>query len=155
DLDTALRELIADVVREELHRAFAELRTTIAAQAERGPIDDGFVDVQGAAKLVGLHPSTVRDWIHSGRLKSYRAGRVYRIRVADVKAALEHTTPDVQDVDLDRMAKELLENAAIWDEAKAGVVREAAGRGETINHHEVTKRTRLALRKQFGRWPRR
>jgi excisionase family DNA binding protein len=155
EFEAALRKLIADVVREELQRAVAELRTTIAAETERRPTDDEFIDVQGAAELVGLHQSTIRDWIHSGRLQSYRAGRVYRIRTADVKSALERTTPEVQDGDIERMAKELLEDAAIWDEAKAGIVRAAADKGETINYHEVTKRTRVGLRKQFGKWPRR
>ena len=79
EFEAALRKLIADVVREELQRAVAELRTTIAAETERRPTDDEFVDVQGAAELVGSASVTIRDWIHSGRLKSYRAGRVYRI----------------------------------------------------------------------------
>ena len=66
DFEAALRKLIADVVRDELQRAVAELRATIGAQNERRCTDDEFVDVQGAAELVGLHQSTIREWIHSG-----------------------------------------------------------------------------------------
>ena len=73
-----------------------------------------------------------------------------------MKSALERTTPDaVSDVDIDKMATDLLKDAAIWDDAKADVLRATADKGEAISHHEVTKRTRAALRKKFGKWPRR
>jgi hypothetical protein len=71
----------------------------VDAEDEEGP--DGLVTVGGAAKLLGVHPNTVRSWGSSGRLPETRSGprldRRYRAqdvlelkrRLAEQQSAVE------------------------------------------------------------------
>ena len=68
DLDDRFRELIREVVRQELPAAIAKaikpdepLRTTVAA------------------KLAGVTPKTIRRWIRDGKLTKHHANRELRI----------------------------------------------------------------------------
>lgn len=70
-----------------------------------------FLTAEEAAKLLGLHPKTVRRMIREGRLRATRIGKSYRILESDLAqftgAARESRSPaarvtsvvDVEDVD--------------------------------------------------------
>ncbi len=53
---------------------------------------EGYVTVEEAVGLLGVHPQTVRRWLRSGQLLgtliSRRAG--YRIKRSEVERVLEH-----------------------------------------------------------------
>jgi excisionase family DNA binding protein len=67
-----LRDMLRALIREEL----AKLQTPdLLTTAE-------------AAAFAKLTPETLREWIAAGKLKAARAGRSYRIRRADLEAAL-------------------------------------------------------------------
>lgn len=52
-----------------------------------------FVEIAEAARVARTGPSTIRDWIVSGRLQSVRPGRRRLIPVSDL-ARLLGVTPD-------------------------------------------------------------
>lgn len=78
DLERGLRDLIADLVREEVRRALAEV-----AQP------DEFLTTAHAAEVAKVAQGTIRRWIRAGRLTSQRAGRELRVLRSDL-AALMH-----------------------------------------------------------------
>jgi excisionase family DNA binding protein len=100
-IDIALRELVREVVREEIRAALRELPATPrAAQAEE------FLSVLDAAAILGVHPSTLRGWISSGRVKSFKAGRHHRLRRDDLQAFMDGV-PDAGPVDVEALARRL------------------------------------------------
>lgn len=46
------------------------------------------MDVQEAATQAGVHPQTVRGWIHRGHLRAQRVGRSFAIDERDLKKLL-------------------------------------------------------------------
>ncbi|HTX55285.1 MAG TPA: helix-turn-helix domain-containing protein [Candidatus Baltobacteraceae bacterium] len=51
---------------------------------------DRLVSIAEAAEYLGVSERTVRNMMHDGRLKGHRlGGRVVRIRLSDIDAALE------------------------------------------------------------------
>jgi excisionase family DNA binding protein len=91
DLD-ALRELIRDVVREEL--------TALGAS------HSGYLSVTDAAALASVTPDTVRSWIAAGRLRRYSAGRCLRVLRSELETYLAR--PAGSDRDLDDLSPEEL-----------------------------------------------
>ena len=81
DLETAFRKIVTDVVREELHAAIAHFSN------EQGP-DAGrrYVSAARAAAIADVSQGTIRIWIRQGRLHEYRAGRVLRISIDELRA---------------------------------------------------------------------
>jgi len=67
-----LRSLIVEIVREELARQ----RDALGA--------DGFLTTFEAAERARVTQGTVRRWIAEGRLTSHVAGRVLRVRIAEL-----------------------------------------------------------------------
>lgn len=51
-------------------------------------MDSSLLTVEGAAKILRLHPFTVLKLIKSGRLKASKIGRVYRIRESSIEKFL-------------------------------------------------------------------
>lgn len=45
-----------------------------------------YVNVPTAARLLAVHPNTIRTMIHDGRLQATRLKRQFRIRRADIAA---------------------------------------------------------------------
>ena len=54
------------------------------------PLFRGMITVSQVARILGVHPNTVRNWSDSGILKTYRLGyrRDRRFRLEDVNALL-------------------------------------------------------------------
>jgi excisionase family DNA binding protein len=74
-LAEAFRPLISEVVREEL-----------AKQQPAAP--DVFLSTRAAAAVAGVASGTIRRWVEEGRLTGHRAGRVLRIRRAELEQQL-------------------------------------------------------------------
>lgn len=77
-------EEVRALVREELHRALADLR--------RATVPDA-MSTEQAAELAGVTPKTVRAWVEAGALRSSRRGRRIVIQRADLDAYLSGTAP--------------------------------------------------------------
>jgi excisionase family DNA binding protein len=75
-LRTLISEEVRRAVREELERK------------PRSPESLTMVSVAEAARLCSVAPQTIRAWGRAGRLTLHRAGRVWRVRVADLEALL-------------------------------------------------------------------
>tara|TARA_R110002096_G_scaffold259030_1_gene452549 strand:- start:3275 stop:3709 length:435 start_codon:yes stop_codon:yes gene_type:complete len=103
-VDFALRELVRDVVREELRVAVREL----SQQPQEAP----YLNAHQAAEIAGVTAATIRDWVRKGELRGSRAGRLLRIKSSDLESFLERAlapVETVQDVDIDARVAEMLE----------------------------------------------
>jgi len=99
-----LSKQIRDAVREELGRD-ANSRPEAAAEQE-------FLVTSAAAKITGVSPGTIRDWIKAGRLPAEKAagsGR-YRIRRSDLVARLGEADPTAirEEIDFREHAAKIL-----------------------------------------------
>jgi excisionase family DNA binding protein len=85
-MEEFLFQNIRRIVREEVRAALADIAPA------RPPADadasGAYLSIDEAAKIARLHHSTLREWIKDGSLKAFRAGRVYRIRRADLDERL-------------------------------------------------------------------
>lgn len=89
NLETTLRQIIADVVREELRAAFPY-------STPRHSTDAGarYVSPMQAATIASVSTRAVRLWIHQGRLPAFHAGRLVRVSLDDLRAFLEPKSYD-------------------------------------------------------------
>lgn len=95
-MEAALRELMRDVVRDELSYLRVELLEAIRSDdrptAKSEPKPDELLTVDQVAQALQVIPDTVRAWIQSGALRASRPGdgkrpgRKYRMRRADLDA---------------------------------------------------------------------
>jgi excisionase family DNA binding protein len=92
-IDTAIREAVREVVREEIRLAVREELARIRLDAEAGSRADTYLSVGEAAKVMGVHPGTVRAWIRDGQLPQHRAGRHYRVRKSELEAFARSLPP--------------------------------------------------------------
>jgi excisionase family DNA binding protein len=95
-IETALRELVRDAVRDELRYLREEIigwiqtRETPAPENESKP--DELLTVGQVASALQVVPGTVRAWIQSGAMRASRPGngtqpgRTYRVRREDLDA---------------------------------------------------------------------
>jgi excisionase family DNA binding protein len=86
-MEEFLFQNIRRIVREEVRAALAEAAASHATRTTTTSNDE-YLSVSEAAKVARLHHGTIREWIKDGSLKSCRAGRVYRIRRADLDSRL-------------------------------------------------------------------
>ena len=77
ELETGLRALVAELVREEVARQMAETARP-----------DEYLSTAAAAKLVDVAGGTIRRWIREGRLVGHRAGREVRVLRSDLEKLL-------------------------------------------------------------------
>ena len=92
-MEEFLFQNIRRIVREEVRAALAE--SAAAFKATTTSISEGeYLSVSEAATIARLHHGTIREWIKDGSLKSCRAGRVYRIRRADLDDRLAASVAD-------------------------------------------------------------
>jgi excisionase family DNA binding protein len=95
-VEAALRELLRDVVRDELRYLRGEILGWLEEQGRPAPSTESdaeeILTVAQVASALQVVPGTVRSWIQSGALKSSRPGngkqpgRTYRVRRADLDA---------------------------------------------------------------------
>jgi excisionase family DNA binding protein len=93
-IEAALRELVRDVVCDELRRLREEVLDAIRAHhsppPKNEPSREEFLTVEQIAQLLKVIPDTVRTWIQSGALRASRpgdgTGRKYRVRRRDLDA---------------------------------------------------------------------
>lgn len=90
-MEEFLFQNIRRIVREEVRSAISEM---IDNQAPKPDIGADYLSIDEAAKIARLHHSTLRQWIKDGTLKAFRAGRVYRIRRADLDERLTAKVAD-------------------------------------------------------------
>jgi len=76
EIESALRPLIVEIVREELARV-------------RGDDGAGYLDVRAAAAYTSVAPGTVRRWVRQGALPEYRVGRELRVKRADLDRLMQ------------------------------------------------------------------
>lgn len=96
-IEAALRDILRDVVRDELRYLREDILVWIQAhETPAPPVNDSSSDelltVAQVASALQIVPGTVRGWIQSGALKASRPGngaqpgRKYRVRRADLDA---------------------------------------------------------------------
>jgi excisionase family DNA binding protein len=100
--------LVRALVREELQPALDLLRRIAErlAHAEQGGGGE-FLSVPEAAQVARVGESTIRVWIRVGRLRAGRAGRLVRIKRADLAEliAAAHSEPEAIDSPEDQAAQ--------------------------------------------------
>ena len=67
-----------------------------------------YYTLEEAAKLLKLHPQTLRRWIHQGRLRTKRFGKQYRLRLEEIERVAQSSAEN-----FDRLA--LASLATLWD----------------------------------------
>jgi excisionase family DNA binding protein len=98
----SLEELFRTLVREEFFPLFRMLHDLLGRLRPTALTTDEFLSVSEAAKVAHVGESTLRGWIRSGRLRAGRAGRLVRIRRADLSALItesrqeERPDPEVE-----------------------------------------------------------
>lgn len=103
-LETALRDMLRSIVREEIRLALAEQRGAPVRQAAGA---DAYLSITKAARLADVAPGTIRRWIRLGRLPAKRAGRVFRVGRADLDLFLSRCAGQEPDVVVAERAKEI------------------------------------------------
>jgi excisionase family DNA binding protein len=101
-LDTAIRELVRELVRDELRPIRDELRAiSNALQVGRSSSDArraDFLTVEQVAATMKVTQSTVRTWIKSGALRASRPtntdklGRIFRVSRSDLDTFVDGAT---------------------------------------------------------------
>jgi excisionase family DNA binding protein len=96
NLDTALRDLVREIIRDEMRPLQEQLRLVIDISAKRRPANElaeaAFLTVEQVAATMKVTEATVRTWIKSGALTASRpstgekVGRVYRVCRSDLDA---------------------------------------------------------------------
>lgn len=115
NLDYVLREMLREVVRDELQIAMNDLKTELSRLQPPPPQSDRYLSVAQAAELAAVTPETIREWVRKGDLRAGKAGRLVRIRSSDLQAYFERAAEprdEVTDKDIERMAAEILASAA-------------------------------------------
>ena len=73
-----------------------------------------YYTLEESAKLLKLHPQTLRRWIRQGRLRAKRFGKQFRLRLEDIERAAQPAFSAVEELShFDRMA--LASLAQLWD----------------------------------------
>src|SRR6185295_3723470 len=109
-IEAAVRELLRDVVRDELRLFREEMLVAIRVHDRPSPKNehnpDELLTVEQVAQLLKVIPDTVRTWIQAGALTASRPGngarpgRKYRVRRVDLNAfvAASQRPPASQEV---------------------------------------------------------
>jgi excisionase family DNA binding protein len=116
-LEAALRRVVADTVRQVLREELGSMLRNALAVAPAGQDhgDDRYISVKAAAQLVGVRTETIRSWLQAGSFPAYRAGRILRIRRAELESYLARKDDGPLKLDPEAMAREILARAAVVD----------------------------------------
>ena len=76
---------------------------------------ESYHTLEDAAKILKLHPQTLRRWIRQGKLPARRFGKQFRLRLEDIERAAQPTLPqEAEELSyFDRMA--LASMGELWD----------------------------------------
>lgn len=80
-IDDALRQLIAQIVRDEL------------AKQGKPAANDEYLTPKEAAEIAKVIPSTIRRWVAQGRLTRCQAGGDLRVRRAELERMMTSPSP--------------------------------------------------------------
>jgi len=107
-LRPSLEELFRTLVHEELRPFVHMLHDLLERLGRAAQASYEFLSVAKAAKIAQVGESTLRAWIKSGRLRAGRAGRLVRIRRADLSALITES-PQEKRLDPEAEAAKILE----------------------------------------------
>jgi excisionase family DNA binding protein len=76
---------------------------------------DTYYTLEEAARILKLHPQTLRRWIRQGKLPARRFGKQFRLRAEDLERAAQPALPEEAEElsHFDRMSLAAL--AELWD----------------------------------------
>lgn len=89
ELETALRRIIADVVREELQVILGHRGLQAEPLGERH-----YVSPAQAADIASVSTRTIHKWIRQGRLPASRPGRLVRVAIDDLHGCMAAKPPE-------------------------------------------------------------
>lgn len=112
-VDTLLREIVRETLAEGADAFRRDIKCLLAE--ELGRLGDSarssnteYVSVKTAAKLGGVHESTIRGWIKAGKLKAYQPEpRILRTRIDELHALMAGSNGSAGVVDLDARVRVL------------------------------------------------
>ena len=115
-IDAALRELVREVVRQELEEALSWLRSDPGTMSASPQSASGYLTTTEAAERARVSGESIRAWVRSGRLSGRWAGRKLLVRAADLDAFLarvEETSAadEVEQLDNERLCALVAEAA--------------------------------------------
>jgi excisionase family DNA binding protein len=112
-VDGALRELLREILREELPAALrAVIPTLVDNPPETGSTEpDTYLSIEDAARILAVHPTTVRRLIRRGDLRSYGTGRLGRVRRRHLDELMERANRPKLVVDTGEKARAMLVRA--------------------------------------------
>ena len=99
--------VIKEAVKEGMREVLQEFKNTLGTMSARRATDD-FWPVRKAAKVAGVSPWMVREWIKGGQLPSFGKGRLLRVRRSHFEAfiaTLARTQPGR--IDTEQLAREI------------------------------------------------
>jgi len=119
-LDGLLRELAreavaacSDAFRSDVRQLLTEELDKLARSLSSQEV--AYASVKAAAKIVGVHESTIRNWIKDGKLKAYQPEpRILRIRLDELHALMAggRAGSDGEVIDFDERVRALTARAA-------------------------------------------
>ena len=75
---------------------------------------EAYYTLEEAAKMLKLHPQTLRRWIREGKLPAKRYGRQFRLRLEDIERSAQPTLHESEELsNFDQTA--LAAIADLWD----------------------------------------
>lgn len=104
-IDAAIRDLVRDVVRDVVREEMVALSNRCADSETDAPSE--YLSAKTAAAIVDVNEETVRVWVRRGALPAYWAGRLLRIKRADLDRFMA-TGGDGEDFDVEEAAMRIL-----------------------------------------------
>lgn len=104
-----LRELLREVVREEIHAVLGREGKDVTRTPREGEVDEPrYVTVAEAARIGCVHVATIRGWIKAGHLGRYSAGSALRVKLDELHAFMARGLHSEGAANLERRAGEIL-----------------------------------------------
>lgn len=143
-----IQQWVAEVIRSAVRASVQELKgELVGVLTTRSTSPAGtrreYVSVTEAAEIAGVHPSTVRKLIASGKLGRYSVEAHVRIKIADLHAYMAREPRPGPPLDLDRRAAEILGGLArvAWNPARPDVSEASlSGTGENSTRPRTNER---------------